>query len=127
MADVPEGRVAVTVPVTDKLGIAHDVAQGSTLAAYTVTSEGTKLISASMTVLAVPTTGALGTTGQITVAVLPDEVPAVLSASASNDLRFVMPGDGVAQDEDQLRADAAPEQIEPADEKSDSGAKGEAS
>lgn len=127
MADVPTGRVAVTVPVTDKLGIAHDVAQGSTLAAYTVTSEGTSLISSSMTVLAVPTTGAYGATGQITVAVLPDEVPAVLSASASNDLRFVMPGDGVGQDEDQLRADAAPELLDQVADKDDKSVKGESS
>jgi len=111
MAEVPAGKVAVTVPVTDKLGIAHDVAQGATLAAYVVTNEGTHLVSGSMTVLAVPSSTSFGSSGQITLAVLPEDVPAILSASASSDLRLVMPGAGVEGDEALLDV-ASPEVIE---------------
>lgn len=100
MGEIPEGRVAVTVPVTDKLGVAHDVTQGATLTAYEITSEGARLISGSMTVLAAPASTALGSSGQLTVAVLPEDVPEILSASASSDLRLVMPGSGVLDEED---------------------------
>ena len=39
MAEVPAGRVAVTVPVTDRLGVPRDISQGATLAAYEVSGE----------------------------------------------------------------------------------------
>lgn len=110
-AEVPDGRVAVTLPVTDKLGVAHDLSRGTTLTAYAITSEGARLISSSMTVLAVPVTSAMGSSGQLTVAVLPEDVPAVLSASASSDLRIVMPGAGVLNDEETADP-AAPEEVE---------------
>lgn len=106
MAEVPAGRVAVTVPVTDKLGIAHDVSQGATLAAYEVTTEGTKLLSPSLIVLAVPVTTGVGTSSQLTVAVLPDDVPAILTASATNDLRLVMPGADPEKQDDAESAEA---------------------
>ena len=118
MAEVPEGRVAVTLPVTDKLGVAHDLSQGATLTAYAITSEGARLISSSMTVLAVPVSTALGSSGQLTVAVAPEDVPAVLSASASGDLRIVMPGAGVLGGEEGADP-AAPAKVteeEPAEE-----------
>ena len=111
MAEVPDGRVAVTLPVTDKLGVAHDLSRGATLTAYAITSDGARLISSSMTVLSVPVTSAMGTSGQLTVAVAPEDVPAVLSASASSDLRIVMPGAGVL-DGDDAGDPAAPEQVE---------------
>lgn len=111
MAEVPEGRVAVTVPVTDRLGVPRDVSQGATLAAYEVTKEGTDLICASMTVLAAPAQTSLGTTPQLTLAVLPEDVPAILSASASSDLRLVMPGSSVSEDEKSLEGPAAPEEV----------------
>ncbi|MBR1830671.1 MAG: hypothetical protein IJ781_14440 [Atopobiaceae bacterium] len=111
MAEVPDGRVAVTLPVTDKLGVAHDLSRGTTLTAYAITSDGARLISHSMTVIAVPVTTAMGTSGQLTVAVAPEDVPAVLSASASSDLRIVMPGSGVL-DDDESADPAAPAQIE---------------
>ncbi len=121
MAEVPAGRVAVTVPVTDRLGVPRDVSQGATLAAYEVSSEGTTLICASMTVLAAPAQTNLGSTPQLTLAVLPEDVPAILSASASTDLRLVMPGSSAAQDEEALGGPAAPEEIK-ADEKQERGA-----
>ena len=112
VADVPAGHVAVTIPVTDKLGVSRNVAVGSALVAYQVTTDGVNLIAEDMTVLSSPggqTT--ISSALQLTVAVLPDDVPDVLSASASNDLRLVMP----AKDASGGGASAhtgAPEQLE---------------
>lgn len=111
MAEVPAGRVAVTVPVTERLGIPRDVALGATLAAYEVTNEGTQLISASMTVLAAPAQVAMGSTAQLTIAVLPEDVPRILAASASSDLRLVMPGADVAEEDGSLEGQGAPEEV----------------
>ncbi len=111
MAEVPAGRVAVTVPVTDRLGVPRDISQGATLAAYEVSGEGTSLICASMSVLAAPAQTSLGATPQLTLAVLPEDVPAILAASASSDLRLVMPGTSVAQDEEGMADPAAPEEV----------------
>lgn len=114
MAEVPEGRVAVSIPVTDKLGVPRDVPQGSLLAGYVVTPEGTKLISADMVVLAAPAATAVGAAGQLTVAVVAPDVPAVLSASASSDLRLVMPGEGT-EDGEGMAGGYAPEELEEGD------------
>lgn len=113
LADVPAGHVALSLPLTDKLGVPRGVGQGVTLVAYAVTTEGTKSISGEMTVLAAPSQTVLGTGGQITVALLPGDVPAVLSASASGDLRLVMPGDAEAP---QDTGSQAPVDLSEADE-----------
>ncbi len=125
MAEVPAGRVAVTVPVTDRLGVPRDVAQGVTLSAYEVTGEGSNLISASCTVLATPSQSAYGSAAQLTLAVPPADVPLILSASASSDLRLVMPspqdakdgkGDEKETDEETAKASkdpAAPVEVKP--------------
>lgn len=94
MAEVPEGHVALTLPVNDQLGISRNVAQGSSLEAYQVSEEGTKLIATNMQVLSRPSTATISG-AQVTIAVLPDDVSTVLSAAASNDLRLVVPADDV--------------------------------
>ena len=91
LADVPDGHVALSIPLTDKLGVPRGIGQGATLVAYAVTNEGTRLVSGEMTVLAAPVATALGSGGQLTLSLLPDDVAAVLTASASGDLRLVMP------------------------------------
>jgi pilus assembly protein CpaB len=95
IAAVPEGHVALTLPVTDKLGISRTVAQGSSLEAYQVGEEGTALIAKDMQVLSRPSSAASIMAAQVTVAVLPDDVSAVLAASASGDLRLVVPANDV--------------------------------
>lgn len=95
VADVPEGHVALAIPVTDKLGVPRDVAVGSALYAYQVGSDAVNLIASDMTVLAsAGASGSYASVLQLTVAVRPEDVPAVLAASASNDLRLVMPAKG---------------------------------
>lgn len=97
VADVPQGHVAVSIPVTDKLGVSRSVAVGSALLAYQVKSDGVDLIARDMTVLASASAmSSLSSSVQLTVAVLPEDVPQVLAASASNDLRLVMPAKGEA-------------------------------
>lgn len=124
MAEVPAGCVAVTLTVTDKLGIPRSVAVGSTLAAYETSSSGSKLISEGMTVLSSPgASGSLASSLQITVAVPADDVTAVLSASATNDLRLVMPAKDVAE-EGALGGSGAPVEIEPEGEAGGKDAEG---
>ncbi|MBP3884684.1 MAG: hypothetical protein J6D54_07090 [Olsenella sp.] len=93
--DVPSGRVAVSVPITDKLGLSRGVRQGVTVAAYEVLDSGSSLIAEGITVLTSPQTrsSGIGTQGQVTLAVSPDSVTRVLSANAAGSLRLVMPAD----------------------------------
>ena len=120
MAAVPDGHVALTLPISDKLGLSRSVAQGSSLEAYQVTSDGTRLIATDMQVLSRPQASTLGGS-QVTVAVLPQDVSAVLTASASGDLRLVVPADDVRGQE---QVAAAPEEL-PEEEAEPAEAEGE--
>ena len=109
MADVPAGHVAVTVPVTDKLGISRSVAQGTSVVAYEVTDEGTRLIGDGMEVLSTPSQGTSVASGaQVVIAVPSDDVTSVLDASANGDLRLVLPAEDVDTSSSEA---AAPEEV----------------
>lgn len=109
IAEVPEGHVAVSVPVTDSLGISRGVPQGSSVIAYEVTDEGSSLVSDDITVLSAPAkTTSLGTNVQVTLAVASDDVARLLQASANGDLRLVLPADDVDGASSQ---DRAPEDV----------------
>lgn len=98
IASIPDGHVAVCVPVSDKLGLSSAATVGSHVVAYRVKEGGAEPIGERATVLALP--GATGTSagkGSITVAVAANDVPAVLSASTSGDLRLVVPADDVRE------------------------------
>lgn len=96
MADIPSGHVAVSVPVTDKLGLSGSVASGSRVVAYEVGESASRLLTADVTVLCVPSdSGSVVRETQVSVAVPPDDVSAILTASASGDLRLVQPADDV--------------------------------
>jgi pilus assembly protein CpaB len=115
LADVPAGHVALSVPVTDKLGIARGVRRGAHVSAYAVDGDGPRLIASDVQVLSeLGTTSGIVATQQVTIAVLPDDVAAVLGASASGDLRLVMPADDVeadgAQDGSEPPVEAAPDE-----------------
>ena len=96
LSEVPSGHVAVSVPVTDKLGISRGVTRGAHVSAYAVSGEGPRLIASDIEVLSelASSTGIVASQ-QITIAVLPDDVSEVLGASASGDLRLVIPADDV--------------------------------
>lgn len=96
MADVPAGHVALTLPITDKLGIPRNLSQGASLEAYQVSKDGTSLIAKGMQVLSQPSANVSLSGAQVTLAVPPDGVSAVLAASAAGDLRLVIPAADVA-------------------------------
>ena len=96
VCEVPAGHGAVSVPVTEKLGIARGVTRGARVSAYAVSQDVPQLIATDVEVLSeLATSVGVIATQQITIAVLPDDVPAVLGASASGDLRLVIPADDV--------------------------------
>lgn len=93
--EVPDGRVALSIPVTDKLGLPAATASGTTLAAYEVSDEGARLVTEDAQVLRVPgeQTGVSLSLGAVTLAVRPEDVAQVLSASAQGSLRLALPAD----------------------------------
>lgn len=97
LADIPAGHVAVSVPITEKLGVSVGIAVGTHVVAYRTTQDSAQAIGDDAVVLAVP--GGSGTAGRgsLTIAVLAKDVPAVLTASASGDLRLVVPASDVNQ------------------------------
>lgn len=95
--EVPSGHVAVSVPITDKLGLGSNVPVGARVVAYRVTDSASELLAGDATVISSPGTEGSTTRGSLTVALLPDDVSAVLGASASGDLRLVQPADDVAE------------------------------
>lgn len=109
MPDVPAGYIAASVPVTEKLGLPDAVAAGSRLVAYEVSDDGTKAISADVRVLLAATrSSSLTSRGSVSVAVKPDCVAALLTASADGSLRLVLPADDVESGE----GAQAPERVE---------------
>jgi pilus assembly protein CpaB len=101
---VPAGCVAVTVPLTDKLGLARNVSAGSTIAAYRAKDDGSAvLLATGLEVLTALDASSTTTSSrqQVTLAVPTDDISDVLAASASGDLRLVVPADDV----DDLPAD----------------------
>ena len=112
---VPEGRVAVSVRLSDKTGVTSEVAAGTRLLAYEATGEQTSLLAADVTALGHPQeTAARGTAGQtLTVAVGQRDVTRVLAAAAAGTLRLVVPaedvtGGAVEGDEEADAPEAAP-------------------
>lgn len=121
LSEIPAGHVAVSVPVTDKLGISRGVARGVHVSAYAVLGDETRLIATDVEVLSelASSTGVIAAQ-QITIAVLPDDVSEVLGASASGSLRLVIPADDV-EVADTGTTDAPPEEIDPAELEDTSG------
>lgn len=96
LAEVPAGHVAVSVPVSDKLGISRGVTRGAHVSAYVVSQDGAQLIASDIEVLSeLGASSGIVASQQVTIAVLPDDVSEVLGASATGDLRLVMPASDV--------------------------------
>ena len=94
--DVPAGYVAVSLPLTDKLGLSRNIAAGTRVIAFAVSSSCTVLVAGDALVLASPVeTTAFSSTQTISLAVLPSDVSALLAAGARGDLRLVVPADDV--------------------------------
>ena len=98
LAEVPTGHVAVSVPVSDKLGIARGVTRGTRVSAYEVDDRTPRLIATDVEVLSeLGLQTGIASVQQLTIAVKPDEVKAVLGASTNGPLRLVMPAEDVTE------------------------------
>ncbi len=113
VVDVPSGHVAISLSVTDKLGLPSSATVGTSLVAYEVTDSGAKIVTSDLEVLSLPGETTLSSSsGSLTLAVLPEDVSAVLSASASGTLRLALPASDVEGLEPQ---EEAPSVVEPED------------
>lgn len=96
--EVPEGRVAISVRLSDRSGLSSDVAAGSRVQAYVATSSGVRLLTSDVVVLSA-TSARSGTAERTaTLAVLPRDVTAVLEAGSEATLRLVLPAGDVSAD-----------------------------
>lgn len=107
---VPSGKVAVTVPVTDRTGVAADGSAQGRLAAYRCEDGATRLLCADVTVLS--TQNGPGSSASLTVAVPAQDVAALVTASADGSLRLVRPADDI----ESLAVSAAPTEVASQDE-----------
>lgn len=112
LADIPSGHVAVSVPVTEKLGVPAGIEVGARVVAYRAKEGGAELVSGNAIVLAVPAASASWGKGALTVAVKADEVPPMLSASTSGDLRLVVPAADVKKIADVPKTSANVEPVQ---------------
>lgn len=112
LAEIPSGHIAVSVPITEKLGISQAVAVGAHVIAFRTNEDTAELISSDALVLGVPSSaGSIAGRGTLTIAVKADEVTKVLVASTSGDLRLVVPADdvkGLVQPEARTSKDVPP-------------------
>lgn len=96
--DIPSGHVALSVPLTEKLGISSSVPQGAHLSAYRVTDGGSEPLCGDVVVLSSPeAAGTVSGRGFVTIAVDAACIAPVISASTAGDLRLVLPADDVKQ------------------------------
>lgn len=97
--EVPSGKVAIAVPLNERLGITSSVEIGSNLAAYKVSEGRTYLISSNVVVISVPTTTSSTNKGAITIAVPLSEVADIMSAASDSTLRLVRPADDLSSED----------------------------
>ncbi len=114
MAEVPSGYVALSVPLTDKLGLTSAVQVGTPLAAYRVADSKTSLLTADVQVLLAPSSdgSSVLSKGNLCVAVRPADVTGLLSASTEGSLRLVIPASDIGDLSGQASG-AAPTEVLP--------------
>ena len=97
--DIPSGHVALSVPLTEKLGISSSVPQGAHLSAYRVAEGSSEVLCGDVTVISSPdNAGTVSGRGFVTIAVDAACIAPVISASTAGDLRLVLPADDVKQE-----------------------------
>ena len=108
--DIPSGHVALSVPLTEKLGISSSVQQGAHLSAYRAAEGSSEVLCGDVTVLSSPdNAGTVSGRGFVTIAVDAACIAPVISASTAGDLRLVLPADDVKQE----AATAQKQNVEP--------------
>ena len=91
--EVPSGKIAVSVPMADKLGVGEGVVAGDRLVAYRVADGAATVLAKEATVLSMPEGSRTLASGLqvMTVALAPTDVSSVLAASTEGSLRFGLP------------------------------------
>lgn len=90
---IPKGYVGICIPLTQKLGIDQQVCGSNNACAYCVKESGVSLLASNIKIINSDANKSSNKT--ITLAVLPDDVPKILEASASSTLRIVRPAEDV--------------------------------
>ena len=112
MVQVPSGYVAVSIPASERVGVTSGVPTGASLTAYQLGDSGAKVIARGLRVLSSTQESSLGMDSrELTLAVRPEDVERVLSASTRGDLRLVLPSEDIAAGK-AGEVDSAPEQRE---------------
>ena len=95
--EVPPGKIAVSVPMADKLGVGEGVVAGDRLVAYRVADGAATVLAKEATVLSMPEGSRTLASGfqVMTVALSPADVSSVLAASTEGSLRFGLPASDV--------------------------------
>lgn len=93
--EVPSGRVAISVRLTDKTGLTSAVAKGARVVAYRNVDDSLKALTNNALVLSVSGGAEYSSSQSICLAVLPSSVEDVLAASSDGSLRLALPGEGV--------------------------------
>lgn len=91
---VPQGMVAISIPLSEKLGLSPHVQAGTKLAAYTSNADSTQRITSEILVLAT-SDGQAFANGMLTLAVPEMEVEKILAVSSRGELRFVVPAESL--------------------------------
>lgn len=107
--EIPEGRVAVSVHLSDKTGVSDTLTSGSRLLAYEVTATNTVLISNDIVVVGAKESSKTTPASSLTIAVSPALVPRILSAAADGTLRLAMPTSDVTGDVKGISSEATTE------------------
>lgn len=102
--EVPEGRVALSVRLGDRSGMAQDAAAGTRVLAYAATADGVRLISDDVQVLGVGSSSSRASDQSVTLAVLPADVTTVLGAGSDGTLRLAVPAHDVDASESMTSA-----------------------
>lgn len=112
--EVPSGCVALSFPLTDKCSLPASAGVGTALVAYEVRDEGATVVASRLQVLRVAgEQGGVGSKLAVTVAVSPDEVTRVLTASAEGTLRLALPADDLSDLGVRQSVPTAPKNVAP--------------
>ena len=93
--EVPKGMVALSIPLTDKIGLSAATLPGTSVAAYAIHDSDTSLISANVLILAVGSKQQ-SQSSSLTLAVPVADVEKILSISATGQQRLVVPANDVS-------------------------------
>ncbi len=94
--DIPSGCVAISVPLSDGVGLPAGASQGSRVVAYRSVGDSMELLAADVTILSrLSSSQSTISRGSVTLALDPSDTASVLAASASGDLRLVVPAPDV--------------------------------